>query len=59
MLSYSGLGFGGSGCKITIDDPDWDGKAASQLVDYLGGQTASRSSTPSHTRAAPMLRPSA
>ncbi|MDT4942816.1 MAG: hypothetical protein QOJ34_2905, partial [Pseudonocardiales bacterium] len=27
VLSYSGLGFGGSGCKITLDDPDWDGKA--------------------------------
>ncbi|MGI5186367.1 CocE/NonD family hydrolase [Dactylosporangium sp. CA-152071] len=26
VLSYSGLGFGGSGCKITLDDPDWDGK---------------------------------
>ncbi len=39
VLSYSGLGFGGSGCKITLDDPDWDGKAASQLVSYLGGKT--------------------
>jgi len=37
VLSYSGLGFGGSGCKITLDDPDWDGKAARQLVDYLAG----------------------
>ncbi len=35
VLSYSGLGFGGSGCKITLDDPDWDGKAARQLVDFL------------------------
>lgn len=35
FLAYSGLGFGGSGCKITLDDPDWDGKAASQLVTYL------------------------
>src|SRR5215208_4196092 len=25
VLSYSGLGFGGSGCKITLDDPDIDG----------------------------------
>jgi ABC-2 type transport system ATP-binding protein len=40
VLSYSGLGFGGSGCKITLDDPDWDGKAASQLVDFLGGSRA-------------------
>jgi putative CocE/NonD family hydrolase len=37
VLSYSGLGFGGSGCKITLDDPDWDGKAARQLIDYLAG----------------------
>jgi len=37
FLAYSGLGFGGSTCKITLDDPDWDGKAGSQLVSYLGG----------------------
>ncbi|MBV9823760.1 MAG: ABC transporter ATP-binding protein, partial [Actinobacteria bacterium] len=37
VLSYSGLGFGGSGCKITLDDPDYDGQAASQLVSFLGG----------------------
>jgi ABC-2 type transport system ATP-binding protein len=37
VLAYSGLGFGGSTCKIHLDDPDWDGKAASQLVDYLAG----------------------
>lgn len=37
VLSYSGLGFGGSGCKITLDDPDYDGKAGSQLVSFLGG----------------------
>src|SRR5687768_13756617 len=35
FLAYSGLGFGNSGCKITLDDPDWDGKAGSQLVTYL------------------------
>lgn len=29
VLTYSGLGFGGSGCKITLDDPDYDGVAAS------------------------------
>ena len=27
VISYSGLGFGGSDCKITLDDPDYDGKA--------------------------------
>jgi predicted acyl esterase len=37
VLTYSGLGFGGSGCKIHLDDPDWDGKAGSQMVDVLAG----------------------
>ena len=37
VISYSGLGFGGSDCKITLDDPDYDGKAGSQLVDVLAG----------------------
>jgi predicted acyl esterase len=40
VLSYSGLGFGGSGCKITLDDRDYDGKAGSQLVTFLGGGKA-------------------
>jgi ABC-2 type transport system ATP-binding protein len=37
VLSYSGLGFGGSDCKIYLDDPDYDGKAGKQLVDVLAG----------------------
>ncbi|MCA1712405.1 MAG: ABC transporter ATP-binding protein [Actinobacteria bacterium] len=37
-LSYSGLGFGGSGCLIELDDPDWDGKAGDQLAQFLGGR---------------------
>ncbi|HVF03510.1 MAG TPA: CocE/NonD family hydrolase [Frankiaceae bacterium] len=37
VLSYSGLGFGGSGCNITLDDRAWDGKAAEDLVTYLAG----------------------
>ncbi|MET9765257.1 CocE/NonD family hydrolase [Streptomyces sp. NPDC006372] len=37
-LVYSGLGFGRSGCLISLDDPDIDGAAASQLVDFLGGK---------------------
>jgi ABC-2 type transport system ATP-binding protein len=37
VLSYSGLGFGGSGCKIYLDDRAYDGKAAKQLVTFLGG----------------------
>ena len=38
VLTYSGLGFGGSGCDIELDSPAWDGEAASQLVSYLGDQ---------------------
>jgi predicted acyl esterase len=38
VLSYSGLGFGGSGCNIELDDRAWDGKAASQLITWLGRQ---------------------
>ncbi|MEA2308575.1 MAG: hypothetical protein QOI65_861 [Thermoleophilaceae bacterium] len=45
VLSYSGLGFGGSGCKITLDDRDYDGKAASQLVTFLGGGKAAKDGT--------------
>lgn len=40
FLAYSGLGFGGSGCKVTLDDPDFDGKAGSQLLSFLGGTKA-------------------
>ncbi len=36
VLTYSGLGFGGSGCDIELDSRAWDGEAASQLVSYLG-----------------------
>ena len=45
FLAYSGLGFGGSGCKIQLDDPDWDGKAGSQLVSFLGGSKAATDGT--------------
>src|SRR3954447_10056721 len=45
VLSYSGLGFGGSGCKITLDDRDYDGKAGSQLVTFLGGGKAAKDGT--------------
>ncbi len=38
VLTYSGLGFGGSGCNIELDSPQWDGQAASQLVSWLGQQ---------------------
>ncbi|MEA2373737.1 MAG: hypothetical protein QOD53_200 [Thermoleophilaceae bacterium] len=45
FLSYSGLGFGGSGCKVTLDDRDYDGKAGSQLVTFLGGGKAATDGT--------------
>ena len=35
VLSYSGLGFGGSSCSIELDSPEWDGRAASELVSLL------------------------
>lgn len=37
VLSYTGLGFPDSGCKISLDDPGRDGIAATSLVTYLGG----------------------
>ena len=37
VLSYTGLGFPDSGCKIALDDPGVDGVAASSLVSFLGG----------------------
>ncbi|WP_444473158.1 CocE/NonD family hydrolase [Streptomyces inhibens] len=36
-LAYSGLGFGKTGCPISLDDPGIDGRAASGLVDLLAG----------------------
>ena len=56
VLSYSGLGFGGSGCKITLDDPDWDGKAGRQLVSYLGGSPGIAFPDAAHTQPAPALQ---
>ncbi|MCX5359673.1 CocE/NonD family hydrolase [Streptomyces sp. NBC_00124] len=44
-LVYSGLGFGNSGCLISLDDPDIDGKAASGLVDFLAGKRAADDGT--------------
>src|SRR6266498_1044608 len=45
VLSYSGLGFGGSACKIYLDDRDYDGKAGSQLITFLGGGSAAKDGT--------------
>lgn len=54
VLAYSGLGFGGSGCRVTLDSPEPDGRAASTLISFLGGKSgiayrdsARRNSAPS------------
>ncbi|MFE5483231.1 CocE/NonD family hydrolase [Streptomyces sp. NPDC056527] len=44
-LVYSGLGFGKSGCLISLDDPRIDGRAATRLVDFLGGTRAADDGT--------------
>ncbi|ORT58375.1 CocE/NonD family hydrolase [Streptomyces sp. CB03238] len=44
-LVYSGLGFGKSGCLISLDDPRIDGSAASRLIDFLGGTRAADDGT--------------
>ncbi|MFJ4965152.1 CocE/NonD family hydrolase [Streptomyces sp. NPDC088729] len=44
-LVYSGLGFGESGCLISLDDPAVDGEAASRLLDFLGGVRAADDGT--------------
>ncbi len=49
VLSYSGLGFGGSGCPITLDDPVYDGVAGSQLVSFLGGAPGIAFTDAAHT----------
>ncbi|MEU6734243.1 CocE/NonD family hydrolase [Streptomyces physcomitrii] len=44
-LVYSGLGFGRSGCTISLDDPRIDGRAASGLVDFLAGERPAEDGT--------------
>ncbi|MER5963915.1 CocE/NonD family hydrolase [Streptomyces sp. NPDC002057] len=44
-LVYSGLGFGKSGCLISLDDPEIDGRAAARLVDFLAGTRAADDGT--------------
>ncbi|WTV81080.1 CocE/NonD family hydrolase [Streptomyces sp. NBC_00028] len=44
-LIYSGLGFGNSGCLISLDDPAIDGRAASRLIDFLAGTRAADDGT--------------
>ncbi|MFH8681987.1 CocE/NonD family hydrolase [Streptomyces lydicus] len=36
-LAWSGLGFGKTGCPISLDDPRIDGRAVSGLLDLLAG----------------------
>lgn len=55
VLSYSGLGFGGSSCAITLDDPQFDGLAASQLVSFLGGARGIAFRDAAHTQPVPPL----
>src|SRR2546428_8390737 len=38
VLSYSGLGFGGSSCAIELDSPQWDRRAASHMVDLIAAR---------------------
>lgn len=54
-LAYSGLGFGGSSCKVSLDDPDYDGMAAAQLVSLLGGQGGIAFTDPGLTNPIPPL----
>ncbi|MFB9558532.1 CocE/NonD family hydrolase [Streptomyces roseoviridis] len=44
-LVYSGLGFGRSGCLISLDDPRIDGQAAARLLDFLAGTRAADDGT--------------
>jgi putative CocE/NonD family hydrolase len=44
-LVYSGLGFGASGCLISLDHPRIDGAAASRLLDFLGGKSTADDGT--------------
>lgn len=56
VLAYSGLGFGGSDCKISLDDPAYDGIAASQLISYLGGAPGIAYLDDDHSTPAPALK---
>lgn len=56
VLAYSGLGFGGSTCRITLDDRAHDGRAGQQLVSYLGGKGGIAFLDAAHTEPAPRLQ---
>lgn len=53
VLSYSGLGFGGSQCKIELDSPEWDGEAGADLVEFLGGRPGIAFYDQAHTQPFP------
>ena len=55
VLSYTGLGFPDSGCKISLDDPAVDGVAASHLVTFLAA-AAARHTAPRTVAALPAGR---
>lgn len=55
VLAYSGLGFGGSSCPVSMNDPQRDGKAAQDLVSYLGGADGIAYLDAAHTQPAPVL----
>ncbi len=44
-IAYSGLGFGKSGCLVSLDDPRIDAKATSALIDFLAGRRAADDGT--------------
>lgn len=56
VLTYSGLGFGGSDCKITLDDPDADGVAGRRLISFLGGARGIAFTDDAHTEPVAPLR---
>ncbi|GAC77984.1 ABC-2 type transport system ATP-binding protein [Gordonia malaquae] len=56
VLAYSGLGFGGSGCRVTLDTPSIDGRAASKLISYLGGSSGIAYRDQSHRAPAAPVR---
>ncbi|WZH38636.1 MAG: CocE/NonD family hydrolase [Microbacterium enclense] len=56
FLAYSGLGWGGSSCTVSVNDPEIDGRAASRLVDYLGGDGGIAYLDSALTTAAPPLQ---
>ncbi|MFE3290169.1 CocE/NonD family hydrolase [Rhodococcus sp. NPDC059234] len=55
VLAYSGLGFGGTGCKVSLDSPDQDGRAAQDLVSFLGGANGIAYRDAAHTQPVPGL----